>query len=175
MMILLLIVVFVFSASTTVSSMTDPTGDITENTINNCVTSLHELEKSLQSNQFNIESIDNGFFPLNDIPPLWMTVNVYYNTSTENHDVITSFPSAIGGNSLNATPDYVFQWLDSAIMMYVDPRMIFLMSGVPLPDEKINIMIDPLCSEDLILLSKLIAKVYYNNYLFYHFIYFFIL
>ena len=124
-----------------------------------CISSYHELEMSLKSNLLNIESIDNGFFPLNDNPPLWMTVNVYYNNSTENHDVITSFPNAIGGNSLNATPDYVFQWLDSAIMMYVDPRMISLMSGVSLPDEKINIMIDPLCSEDLRLLSKLIAKV----------------
>ena len=136
-----------------------------------CTSSYHELEMSLKSNLLNIESIDNGFFPLNDNPPLWMTVNVYYNTSTENHDVITSFPNAIGGNSLNATPDYVFQWLDSAVMMYVDPRMISLMSGVFLANEKINIMIDPLCSEDLRLLSKLIAKVwhyiYYNNYLFF--------
>ena len=136
-----------------------------------CINSYHELEMSLKSNLLNIESIDNGFFPLNDNPPLWMTVNVYYNTSTENHDVITSFPNAIGGNSLNVTPDYVFQWLDSALMMYVDPRMISLMSGVSLSDGKINIMIDRLCSEDVRLLSKLIAKVwhyiYYNNYLFF--------
>lgn len=124
-----------------------------------CISSYHELEMSLKSNLLNLESIDDGFLPLNDDPPLWMTVNVYYNTSTENHDVITSFPSAIGADSLNATPDYVFQWLDSALMMYVDPRMISLISGVSLSNEKINIMIDPLCSEDLRLLSKLIAKV----------------
>ena len=89
MMNLLLIVVFVFSASATVSSMTDPTGDITVNTINNCVTSLHELEKSLQSNPFNIESIDNGFFPPNSHSSLWVTVNIYYNAITENHNIIT--------------------------------------------------------------------------------------
>ena len=71
---------------------------------------------------------------MNVNPPLWMTVNVYYYTS-EKHD--TSFPSAIAADSLNAIPNYV--WLDSAlmIMMYVDPRIISLISRVSLSNEKL--------------------------------------
>ena len=87
-----------------------------------------------------------------------MTVNVYYNTS-EKHDVITSFSSATGADSLNAIPNYV--WLDSALMMYVDSRMISLIGGVSLSNEKINIMIKPLYSE-----YQRYDIVYHNIYLF---------
>ena len=164
MIILLLVGAIVFSASATVLSVTDPTIDIPVNTIDNCVTSLHELEKSLQSNPFNIESIDNGFFPPNSHSSLWVTVNIYYNAITENHNIITSHPD----NIKNITADVTFQWISSPVFLYLGPEDMQLLSGAIIghSSRETNIVLSPLCDssnlDPLFTLNKLIVKVSYH-------------
>ena len=122
-----------------------------------CATTLHELETSVKSNPLNIDSIDDGFFPPNSRLSLWVTINIYY---IQNDDVNTTDPNTIGLSSLQ---DFNFQWFDIALFLYIDPRVIQLLSGVlfSATSETINIVIDPLCHHDLKLLNKLVLKVCY--------------
>ena len=122
-----------------------------------CITTLHELEASVKSNPLNIANIDDGFFPPNSRLSLWITINIYY---FQNDDVNTTDPNTIGGSSLSY---FTFQWFDIALFLYIDPRVIQMLSGVlfSATSETINIVIDPLCHQDLKLLNKLVLKVCY--------------
>lgn len=160
-MFLLFVTVLLFSTHATESSVTEPTIDIAANTIDNCVTSLHELEKSLQSNPSNIESIDNGFFPPNSHSSLSVTVKIYYNVITENHNVITSHSDITD----DITPDFTFQWVASPLFLYFGPEDMQLLSGAFIEHSyrQTNIVTKPLCNssklDPLFVLNKLIVKV----------------
>lgn len=141
-----------------ITAATSQSDSITNNKIS-CVTSLHELEESLKSNPLNIESVDDGFFPSNQGPSKWVIVKVYYNISTNNHDVITTHPNKFGVKSYNTIPDYVFYWFDSALLLYFDPKVIEILCFGLLSSETANIVIDPPCYNNVHLLNKLILKV----------------
>ena len=153
---------FIFSVIG-VSVINDDNGSA--NSKNSCVTSLYELEASLKSNPFNLESIDDGFFPPNSVISLWVTVNIYYNTSTENHDVITTHP--YNGDLNDTSPDVVFYWYATALFLSFKPDIIMKLSGLSIFLETstncrfgvTNIVIDPLCQTNMILLQKLVLKV----------------
>ena len=89
---------------------------VSDNNTNTCVTYLYELEVSLKSNPLNIESIDDGFFLPNQSPSKWVIVNIYYNISTDHHDVFTTHPNGFGDNSFNDAPDYWHLYL--CILIY---------------------------------------------------------
>ena len=122
-----------------------------------CATTFHdhELEASVISNPLNIVNIDDGFFPPNSHLSLYVTINMYY---VQNDDVNTTDP-----NTIESLPDFTFQWFDIPLFLYIDPRVIQLLSGVlfSATSETINIVIDPLCHQDLKLLNKLVLKVCY--------------
>ena len=153
---------FIFSVIG-VSVINDDNGSA--NSKNSCVTSLYELEASLKSNPFNLESIDDGFFPPNSVISLWVTVNIYYNTSTENHDVMTTHP--YNGDLNDTSPDVVFYWYATALFLSFKPDIIMKLSGLSIFLETstncrfgvTNIVIDPLCQTNMILLQKLVLKV----------------
>ena len=161
-LIMLILSTFIFSV-TAVSVIDDDNGS-TSNT-NSCVTSLYELEASLKSNPLNIESIDDGFFPPNSVISLWVTVNIYYNTSTENHDVITTHP--YNGDLNDTSPDVIFHWYGTALFLSFKPDIIMKLSGLSIFLETstncrfgvTNIVIDPLCQTNTMLLQKLVLKV----------------
>ena len=156
-----LLAAFMFNVSA-VSVTMDDDNNITNST-NSCVTYLYELEESVKSNPLNIESIENGFFPPNSVLSLWVTVNIYYNTSTENHDVITTHPYSEGLNK--TTPDFVFQWYETALFLSFEPEVVFKLSGLSsfLQNSTrfgvTSILIDPLCQPNMMLLQKLVLKV----------------
>ena len=153
---------FIFSVIG-VSVINDDNGST--NSKNSCVTSLYELEASLKSNPFNLESIDDGFFPPNSVISLWVTVNIYYNTSTENHDVMTIHP--YNGDLNDTSPDVVLYWYATALFLSFKPDIIMKLSGLSIFLETstncrfgvTNIVIDPLCQTNMILLQKLVLKV----------------
>ena len=120
-----------------------------------CATTLHEFEASVKSNPLNIANIDDGFFHPNSRLSLWITINIYY---VQNDDVNTTDP-----NTIESLPDFTFQWFDIPLFLYIDPRVNQLLSGVlfSATSETINIVIDPLCHQDLKLLNKLVLKVCY--------------
>ena len=152
---------FIFTMSTSAVSVIDDDGS-TNNTTS-CVTYLYELEASLKSNPLNIESIDDGFFPPNSVLSLWVTVNIYYNTSTENHDVINTHPYI--GDLNNTSPDVVFHWYGTALFLSFKPDILVKLSGLSyfLQDSTrfgvTNILVDPPCHTDMTLLEKLVLKV----------------
>ena len=161
--ILYLILSCFISSVIGVSVINDDNGSA--NSKNSCVTSLYELEASLKSNPFNLESIDDGFFPPNSVISLWVTVNIYYNTSTENHDVMTTHP--YNGDLNDTSPDVVFYWYATALFLSFKPDIIMKLSGLSIFLETstncrfgvTNIVIDPLCQTNMILLQKLVLKV----------------
>ena len=146
---LLLVVVFVVTAITGAS----------EN--DKCVNSFKELEVSLKANPPNIESIDDGFFSPNNVLSLWVTVNIYYNTSNENHGVVPTQPYF---NDIK--PDVIFYWYGTALFLSFRPDIIMKLSGLNFFLEEstnyrfgiTNIVIDPVCN--MILLQKLVLKVW---------------
>ena len=137
------------------SSVSSTIEDSSVSSTSYCATTLYELEASVKSNPLNIASIDDGFFPPNSRLSLWVTINIYY---IQNDDVNTTDP-----NTITSLPDFTFQWFDIALFLYIDPRVIQLLSGVLFSgtSETINIVIDPLCHQDLKLLNKLVLKVCY--------------
>ena len=161
--ILYLILSCFISSVIGISIINDDNGSA--NSKNSCVTSLYELEASVKSNPFNLESIDDGFFPPNSVISLWVTVNIYYNTSTENHDVMTTHP--YNGDLNDTSPDVVFYWYATALFLSFKPDIIMKLSGLSIFLETstncrfgvTNIVIDPLCQTNMILLQKLVLKV----------------
>ena len=161
--ILYLILSCFISSVIGVSVINDDNGSA--NSKNSCVTSLYELEASLKSNPLNLESIDDGFFPPNSVISLWVTVNIYYNTSTENHDVMNTHP--YNGDLNNTSPDVVFHWYGTALFLSFKPDIIMKLSGLSIFLETstncrfgvTNIVIDPLCQSNMMLLQKLVLKV----------------
>ena len=157
----LLLIAFIFAMSVTAVSVIDDDGST--NSTNSCVTYLFELEASLKSNPLNIESIDDGFFPPNSVISVWVTVNIYYNTSTENHDVITTHP--YNGDLNDTSPDVVFNWFETALFLSFKPDILVILSGLSYFLQSstrfgvTNIVIHPLCQTDVTLLQKLVLKV----------------
>ena len=159
----LVLTAFIFSTSVSYVSVIDDNRSTSSR--NNCVTYLYELETSLKSNPLNIESIDDGFFPPNSVLSLWVTVNIYYNTSTENHDVITTH--TYNGDLNDTSPDVVFHWYGTALFLSFKPDIIMKLSGLSTFLETstncrfgvTNIVIDPLCQTNTMLLQKLVLKV----------------
>ena len=149
-----------FSMSAAAVSIID---DGSINITNSCVTYLYELEASLKSNPLNIESIDDGFFPPNSVISLWVTVNIYYNTSTENHDVINTHP--YNGDLNDTSPDVVFNWFEKALFLSFKPDILVKLSGLSYFLQNstrfgvTNIVLHPLCQTDVTLLQKLVLKV----------------
>ena len=158
----LVLTAFIFSMSVSYVSVIDDNNGSTSSR-NNCVTYLYELETSLKSNPLNIESIDDGFFPPNSVLSLWVTVNIYYNTSTENHGVITTHP--YNGHLNNNSPDVVYYWYGTALFLSFRPDVLLKLSGLSLFLQNstrfgvTNIVIDPPCDTDMMLLKKLVLKV----------------
>ena len=160
--ILYLILSCFISSVIGVSVINDDNGSA--NSTNSCITSLYELEASLKSNPFNLESIDDGFFPPNSVISLWVTVNIYYNTSTENHDVMTTHP--YNGDLNDTSPDVVFHWYGTVLFLSFKPDIIMKLSGLSIFLETstncrfgvTNIVIDPLCQTNTTLLQKLVLK-----------------
>ena len=150
---------FFFMSAAAVSIIDDESINIT----NSCVTYLYELEASLKSNPLNIESIDDGFFPPNSVISVWVTVNIYYNTSTENHDVITTHP--YNGDLNDTSPDVVYYWYGTALFLSFKPDIIMTLSGLSYFLQNstrfgvTNIVVDPPCHTDMQLLQKLVLKV----------------
>ena len=153
--------VFIFAMSGSDVSVIDNDGS-TNNT-NSCVTYLHELESSLTSNPLNKESIDDGFFPPNSVLSLWVTVNIYYNTSTENHDVITTHP--YNGDLNDTSPDVVYYWYGTPLFLSFKEDTMIKLSGLFYFLQNstrfgvTHIVVDPLCPTNMISLQKLVLKV----------------
>lgn len=141
-----------------------------------CVESLHDVELSLKSNSYNLESIDYGFFPPNSHPSFWVTVNYYFNTSTFAHDGIAVHPAAFeaqytGSPYCNDTlvPDLQFYWTESPLLHYIDPSIIGVLSGVlymEFNDLTIHIVIPPICGDNPVkdrwILNTITTKVNYH-------------
>ena len=158
----LVLTAFIFAMSASSVSVIDDDNGSTSSS-NSCVTYLYELEASLKSNPLNIESIDDGFFPPNSVISQWVTVNIYYNTSTENHDVITTHPYS--GDLNDTSPDVVLYWHATALFLSFKPDIIMKLSGLhyflttSISFGMTSIVIDPLCQTNIILLHKLVLKV----------------
>ena len=135
-----------------------------------CAESLHDLENSLQRNPYNLESIDDGFFPPNTHPSLWVEINYYYNTSTIYHEPITVHPAAYEAEGMYTIPDFTFQWVISPVFLYLPPQIMEVFSGAFLSFStfRTHIVLNPLCSESLdkarLLLNKLTVKVSWNEF-----------
>ena len=153
---------FIFAMSASPVSVIDDDNGSTNST-NSCVTYLYELEASLKSNPLNIESIENGFFPPNSVTSLWVTVNIYYNTSTENHDVINTHP--YNGDLNNTSPDVILYWYGTALFLSFKADILVNLSGISIFLEDstrfgvTDIVVDPPCHTDMMLLQKLVLKV----------------
>ena len=158
----LFLTAFIFTMSASAVSVIDDDDESTNST-NSCVTYLYELEASLKSNLLNKESIENGFFPPNSVLSLWVTVNIYYNTSTENHDVMTTHPYS--GDLNDTSPDVVFYWYGTPLFLSFQPNIIMKLSGLSIFLETstrfgvTKIVVDPPCHTDVMLLQKLVLKV----------------
>ena len=58
------------------------------------VTSLNYLEASLKSNPLNVESIDDGFFPLNKPPSIAVDVSYFINQTMNGTATVPVHPLA---------------------------------------------------------------------------------
>ena len=158
----LVLTAFIFSMSASAVSVID-SDDGSTNSTNSCVTYLYELESSLKSNPLNLESIESGFFPPNSVLSLWVTVNIYYNTSTENDGVINTHP--YNGNLNNTSPDVVLYWYGTALFLSFKADILVKLSGLSYFLQNstrfgvTNIVVDPPCHTDMMLLQKLVLKV----------------
>ena len=79
------------------------------------ITSLVSLECSILSDENNIQSLTEAFFPANHRRALTVQVHFYVNRSEH--------PLKLGAK--NATsPDHVFLWFSSPVLSFIEPRML---------------------------------------------------
>ena len=123
--------------------------------------SLHDAEVSVKNNPYNLESIDDGFFPSNTPPSVWVIVNYYFNETNS----IKVHPAAYEATGTKIKPDLSFQWVASPVFEYFGPSVIHKLSFVfgSLSQTVVDIVIDPICgnelNKELLMLKKLSAKV----------------
>ena len=141
-------------------SMAEEGQQLVENETN-CLTSLHDVQVSLKSNPYNLESIDDGFFPPNTHPSPWVRINYYFNQTNS----IKIHPAAYEAIGTNSIPDLSFQWVASPVFHYFGPSVmeVFSTASIYFSPTEIHIVIDPICGnehmKELVLLEKLSAKV----------------
>lgn len=108
-----------------------------------CVNSLKELEDAVQSNAHNMESIDDGFFPVNTAPSI--AVNVFYiidetapnSTAPSYHTNSSSFERH--GSQL--------QWVSQRVLLPFGPELFELrgLAVFTLTTPKVFVIIPPIC------------------------------
>lgn len=117
-----------------------------------CVNSLKELEDAVQSNAHNMESIDDGFFPVNTAPSI--AVNVFYiidetapnSTAPSYHTNSSSFErhgSALG----SGFRFYQLQWVSQRVLLPFGPELFELrgLAVFTLTTPKVFVIIPPIC------------------------------
>ena len=111
------------------------------------IDSLPAFECSVLSNDFNIQSLTQAFFPANRRQAL--AVEVYYYVNRTVHPLDPNrFTSTDNSTSMEA--DYVYLWFSSAVLAFIEPR---LLSGLSLNTLTVqrsfaHIVIAPLVRED---------------------------
>ena len=108
------------------------------------IDSLPAFECSLLSNDFNIQNLTKVFFPTNQHPALVVEVYYYVNQTVHPDD-----PSHLK-NSSNSTADYVYRWYASAILGFIQPKILTALSIGTLTVEMSNahIVLAPLICDD---------------------------
>ena len=90
-----------------------------------CISSLVSLENSIVSNNGNIQSLTKGFYPANIFPALCMEVKYYLNMTYENEtSVFLTHPVEDGAVKRLHKEDYVFFWVSSPVLIYINPRLL---------------------------------------------------
>ena len=78
--------------------------------------SLKDLETSLQSNPFNVENIDDAFYPLNLPPSIAVDVSYFVNETVNGTSTVPVHPSAMNARDL-LTPNYTLQWVSHCVLL----------------------------------------------------------
>lgn len=143
------------------------------------VTSLQDLEASLKSNPLNVESIDDGFFPLNKPPSIAVDVSYFINQTVNGTVTLPVHPLAMNSSARRLlTPSYSLQWvshrsllpfgnvhvLAPRILGFITPEIrnpVVMLVIPPICSNSSEEQSDSLCSETRIkkLLSRLTSKV----------------
>ena len=107
------------------------------------IDSLPAFECSLLSNDFNIQSLTQAFFPTNRHPALVVEVYYYVNQTVHPQD------PKISSNS-TADYSYVYRWYASAILGFIRPEVLSALSISTLTVEMSNadIVLASLISDD---------------------------
>ena len=79
-----------------------------------CITSLLDLERSILSNDINIQRLTEAFFPANQYPALVVEVNYQVNNQSD----IENDPNDDFSRS------FVFRWFSSPAFLYIDPKIL---------------------------------------------------
>ncbi len=107
------------------------------------ITTLSSLETSILSDEYNIQSLTQAFYPQNTAQPLVVEVNYYINR--------TIHPLEEGIDDDNTTADFVFLWLSSSILTFFPPRyMEFISLGLlEIGLEHIHINTGAFCEDNI--------------------------
>ena len=120
-----------------------------------CVNSLKELEDAVQSNAYNMESIDDGFFPVNTAPSI--AVNVFYiiDETAPNSTTASSYPTNSSsferhGSALGSGFKFYsnqLQWVSQRVLLPFGPELFELrgLAVFTLTTPKVYVIIPPIC------------------------------
>ena len=79
------------------------------------INSLVSLECSILSDEYNIQSLTESFFPANRRQALTVEVHFYVNRSEH--------PLSPGATNVTSA-DYVFLWFSSSVLAFIEPRLL---------------------------------------------------
>ena len=79
-----------------------------------CITSLLDLERSILSNDINIQRLTEAFFPANQYPALVVEVNYRVNNQTDPESNLND----------DFTSSFVFRWVSSPALLFIDPKIL---------------------------------------------------
>ena len=89
------------------------------------MTSLEDLETSLQSNPLNIESIDDAFYPLNIRPSIVVNVSYFVNETENGTATVPVHPLAMSSTDRDLlTPNYTLQWVSYRVLLPFGPTLL---------------------------------------------------
>ena len=131
-----------------------------------CVTSLEELETSLQSIPLNVESIDDAFFPLNKPPSIAADVFYFVNFTYNGTASVPVHPATLNSTAIGRlVPSFSFQWVSQRVLLPFGPELLEMRGlAVFAPETPITLLvIPPICSrgestDEDVQVGKLLAR-----------------
>ena len=127
-----------------------------------CIESFLDLESSILTDEFNIQSLIHAFFPANHYPALVVEVHYYVNES--NNGGLFYHPIQPQASEDNFFADYIFSWVSSPGLLYGDPNILEGLSlrSLAIDYHYAHLVILPFCSDDNELDKKYILGLLNN-------------